>query len=115
MKKKCPDSFVQKIKSRMKEQKIGIRELARRLGVSHPTVSSFVSHGHQPSFDTCLAIAKWLKQSQVFTLQEVGLLSLGLSDEITFADWKELLSNLSERDRAVLKKTAESMVEFEEE
>ena len=109
-----PKEFVEKIKNKMEEQNIGIRKLARKLDVSHPTVSGFVTYGYRPSFDTCLALAKWLNQSQVFTLREAGLLSPGPSDEITFADWKELLSDLSERDQAILKNTALNMIETNE-
>lgn len=112
MKKRISNSFVRKIKNKMEEQNIGIRELARRLVVSHPTVSSFVSRSYQPSFDTCMVLAQWLGQSKIFTLQEAGLLPPGLLDTETRNDWIELLDALSERDIVILKRTAESMMKF---
>jgi len=110
----APEKFIRQIKIKMEEQDIGIRELARKLGVSHPTVSGFVTYGYRPSFDTCTALAKWLEQSQETTLREAGLLPPGPPDRVTFNDWKEMLSDLSERDRAILKKTALNMIEADE-
>ena len=66
--------FVVKVKAKMAEQNLGIRDLARKLGVSHPTVTELVTYGKKPSFDTCVAISKWLGQSPVSILQEAGLL-----------------------------------------
>ena len=72
--KLAPTEFVAKIKAKMNEQNLGIRELARKLGVSHPTVTELVTYGKKPSFDTCLALAEWLGQSPESTLAEAGLL-----------------------------------------
>jgi len=42
----------------MDEDNLGVREIARRLGVSHPTVSDILAGG-QASLKTCKAIAKY--------------------------------------------------------
>jgi len=41
----------------MNDENVGVREFARRLGVSHPTVSDVLAGG-KPSLKTCRAIAK---------------------------------------------------------
>ena len=109
--KLAPTEFILFLKDKMKEQNLGIRELARVLGVSHPTVSRVVTYGHQPSFDTCLAIAEWLKQSQIFVLREAGLLPPGSPNKVSMEDWEYIFSKLSKRDQEILKKTALSMIE----
>jgi hypothetical protein len=45
------------IKSKMATENLGIRELARKIGVSHPTVSEVVTYGNMPSFNTCATAA----------------------------------------------------------
>ncbi len=72
--KQAPAQFVQKIKVRMTEQNLGVTELARKIGVSHPTIVEFVTYGKKPSFDTTLALAKWLGEPSVTVLREAGLL-----------------------------------------
>ncbi|RPI95404.1 MAG: XRE family transcriptional regulator [Chloroflexi bacterium] len=72
--KQAPEQFVQKIKFRMAEQNLGVTELARRIGVSHPTIIDLVTYGKKPSFDTTLALAKWLDEPPVNVLREAGLL-----------------------------------------
>lgn len=78
---------------------LGVSQLARKLGVSHPTVIELVTHGKKPSLDTCIALAKWLKQSDVSVLREAGLLPPGPSDDINFDDWKFLLSQMTPEER----------------
>lgn len=108
-KKLAPVEFVEKIKAKMAEQNLGVRDLARKLGVSHPTVTELVTYGKKPSLDTCLAIARWLGQSEVVILRESGLISPGQEDEAKFEDWKYLLEGLSERDINILRDLAEKM------
>lgn len=84
--KPAPTEFVEKIKQRMKDHNLGVRELATILGVSHPTVTELVTHENRPSVDTTLALAKWLKQSDVRTLREAGIIPNDPSDKINFDD-----------------------------
>jgi transcriptional regulator with XRE-family HTH domain len=91
--------FVEKIKKKMKDDNLGVTELARKIGVSHPRMVEVVTHGKMPSFDTCVALAKWLKQSDVSVLREAGLLPPGPSDDINFEDWKHLLSQMTPDER----------------
>ena len=56
--KQAPAAFVEKVKAKMNAENISVRELARILGVSHPTVTELVTHGNRPSFDTCIASGK---------------------------------------------------------
>jgi transcriptional regulator with XRE-family HTH domain len=90
--KQAPVEFVEKVKARMNEENIGVRDLAKILGVSPPTVTELVTHGNRPSVDTCIALAKWLKQSDVTILREAGVLPPDLSNGINLEDWKHLLA-----------------------
>ncbi len=102
--------FIEKIKAKMSAENISVRELARILGVSHPTVTELVTYGHRPSFDTCIALAKWLKQTDISTLREAGLLPPDPKTEIKFDDWKELLKHLSDEDQAEIRIIAEGII-----
>jgi transcriptional regulator with XRE-family HTH domain len=97
--KQAPVEFVKKVKAKMEAENLGVRDLAKILGVSHPTVTELVTHGNRPSLDTCVALAKWLKQSDVSVLREAGLLPPGPSDDINFEDWKHLLSQMTPEER----------------
>lgn len=97
--KQAPIEFVEKVKAKMETDNLGVRDLAKILGISHPTVTELVTHGNRPSVDTCLALAKWLKQSDVSTLREAGILPPDPSDEINFEDWKNLLQQMTKEER----------------
>lgn len=85
-------------------------QLATAAGISHSVISKARS-GILPKWDACVAIANALDISPVFVFRKVGLLPPGPSDEVSFEDWKEVLSKLSERDQVVLKQTALTMLE----
>ena len=108
--KQVPVEFIEKIKAKMSAENISVRELARILGVSHPTVTELVTYGHRPSFDTCIALAKWLKQTDISTLRDAGLLPPDPKTEIKFDDWKELLKHLSDEDQAEIRIIAEGII-----
>jgi transcriptional regulator with XRE-family HTH domain len=109
--KQAPKAFVVKVKARMGTENLGVRELAKILGVSHPTVTELVTHGNRPSLDTAIALAKWLKQSDVSVLREAGLLPPGPSEDINFDDWKHLLSQMTPEDEAEMRQIAELKIE----
>ncbi len=90
-----PD-FVLKIKAKMAEQNLGIRDLARKLSVSHPTVTELVTYGKKPSFDTCVALSKWLGQKPGFILEEAGLLPANLDKDPLLEQIDHVYQNLKD-------------------
>ncbi|MBI5951862.1 MAG: helix-turn-helix transcriptional regulator [Chloroflexi bacterium] len=97
-KETAPIEFLEKVKARMDEENLGVTQLARVLGVSHPTVTDFVTYGYKPSVDTCIALAKWLNQSDVTTLREAGVLPPGPANKIDMDNWETLLSRAAPDD-----------------
>lgn len=87
----------------MKTENLGVTQLARLLEVSHPTIVDLVTYGKKPSFDTTVALAKWLKQSPVLTLREAGLLPPGSDEDIHWEDWKYLISQLTPQEEQNMK------------
>lgn len=69
-----PEDFHKWLTDRLEERGWGIREAARQIGVSHPTISDIVTYRKQPSFDTVLAIAATFRESPVSMLYLSGLL-----------------------------------------
>lgn len=92
--KQAPEEFVEKVKAKMNAENLSVRSLAKILGVSHPTITEFVTHGNRPSVDTCIALAHWLGQSDISILREAGWLKPGPPDEARFEDWKFLLDQM---------------------
>lgn len=76
----------------MSAENLGVTQLARKIGVSHPTITELVTYGNKPSFDTCVALSGWLGQSTILTIKEAGLLPSSLDEEIRLEDWKHLIS-----------------------
>ncbi len=70
------------IASALEKQNISIRELARRSGVSHPTISNIL-HGAIPSYEVCALLAPALNLPLEIVLRSAGLLpaSAKLSDD----------------------------------
>lgn len=114
----APAQFVRKIKAKMETDHLGVTQLARILGVSHPTIVDLVTYGKRSSFDTTIALSKWLHQSPVFTLREAGLLPPGNDDEIRWEDWKFLISQMTPQEEENMKRmiaiTVESRVKYEQ-
>jgi transcriptional regulator with XRE-family HTH domain len=113
--KQVRSEFLQMIKARMKEENLGIRELARRIGVSHPTVTDIVTYGNMPSFDTCNKLSKWLNISEETGLRKAGLLPLKPDTD----DWVEEMNDKITRitdptRREMAKKLLNTLVEDEQ-
>jgi transcriptional regulator with XRE-family HTH domain len=109
--KQAPIQFIQKIKARMGDENLGVTELARKIGVSHPTIVELITYGKKPSFDTTVALAQWLQQSPVSVLREAGLLPAeGPENDVKFEDWKYLLDQLSPEDQEELRQIAEMKI-----
>lgn len=87
--KKARAEFVKAIKDKMDTENIGVRELARIVKVSHPTITEVVTYGNMPSFDTCIALSAWLNIPE-----EVGLRMSGLlKQKQTHDEWVETMNH----------------------
>lgn len=95
--KEAPQEFISWLRNQIDVRNWGVREAARGLGLSHPTISDALL-GKQPSFDTCLAVAKAFDVSPIYVLTLAGLLP-AQGDPAKFEDWKLVLEQLSEHDR----------------
>jgi transcriptional regulator with XRE-family HTH domain len=62
------------LKLKMESQNWGVRELARRAGVSHPRISD-VLNGKEPSLDTAIVLGKLFKESPESILRTAGVLA----------------------------------------
>src|SRR5678816_1152069 len=62
------------LKLKMEAQNWGVRELARRAGVSHPRISD-VLNGKEPSLDTAIVLARLFKESPEAILRTAGVLA----------------------------------------
>ena len=91
--KKSPPEFVARVKTKMAEENLGINDLARRIGVSHPTITEIVTYGNQPSFNTCVALAPWLGESVEMTARSAGLLSSKIDLDETTEHSEHILEN----------------------
>lgn len=70
----APKEFIDWFENLRKERGWGIRDAARVIGVSHPTISEISTYGKQPSFDTCVALANTFEVSPVWVMVLAGLL-----------------------------------------
>ena len=75
------------IASALEKQSISIRELARRSGVSHPTISNIIN-GATPTYEACAKLAPALNLPLEIVLRSAGLLPA--SEKLT-ADQQHML------------------------
>jgi transcriptional regulator with XRE-family HTH domain len=76
-----PNNLPEWLKLKMEDHNLGMRELARRVGVSHPTISDALN-GKAPSLDTAIALAKVFDETPEFILRTAGILApIGSIDE----------------------------------
>ena len=61
------------ITSTLEKQNISIRELARRAGLAHPTISNIIN-GAIPSYEVCVKLAPVLDLPLDIVLRSAGLL-----------------------------------------
>lgn len=112
--KQVRDEFLQLIKARMKEENLGIRELARKIGVSHPTITDIVTYGNLPSFDTCNKLSKWLNISEEIGLRKSGLLPLEPDTDEWVEEMSDKITRLKDPTRREMaKKLLDALVEDE--
>lgn len=69
-------------------------EVAKQGGFSH-SVLSRARAGIPPGWDVCAKIADVFDVSPITVFRKAGLLPLGPDEEISFEDWKYLLSKLT--------------------
>jgi transcriptional regulator with XRE-family HTH domain len=73
MSPKYPNNLPVWLKLRMESQNWGVRELARRAGVSHPRISDALN-GKEPSLDTAIVLARLFKETPEAILRIAGVL-----------------------------------------
>ncbi len=74
-----PNELIEWLTLNMNKNNWGVREVARRAGVSHPTVSD-VLNGKPPSLDTSVALAKLFNTTPELILRMAGVFSSGKDD-----------------------------------
>jgi len=113
--KQVRSEFLQMIKAHMKEENLGIRELARRIGVSHPTITDIVTYGNMPSFDTCNKLSKWLNISEEAGLRKSGLLPLKPDTDEWVEEMNDKITQIKDPTRREMaKKLLDTLVEGEQ-
>jgi DNA-binding XRE family transcriptional regulator len=70
----APLEFIQWFTDELDTRNLGMRDAAKLIGVSHPTITEIVTYHKQPSFDTCLKIAKAFDENPVVVLRRAALL-----------------------------------------
>jgi len=111
--REAPDKFIIFLDELLKSYNLGIREAARKIGVSHPTISDILTYKKRPSINTCLAIAKAFNLPEMMVIRLAFDLETGPDDDVRFDDWKSILKQLPENKRDQLWKIAEIYLEDE--
>ena len=113
--KQVRSDFLQMIKAHMKEENLGIRELARIIGVSHPTITDIVTYGNMPSFDTCNKLSKWLNISEETGLRKSGLLPLKPDTDEWVEEMNDKITQIKDPTRREMaKKILDTLLEDEQ-
>jgi transcriptional regulator with XRE-family HTH domain len=86
------------VKAEMEKRGLSIREFAKLVGVSHPTISDILN-GEEPSFDVCRKLAPVLNLPLERVLRAAGLLPPAPSDTEYQEEFFHLLSQLSPPER----------------
>lgn len=86
-------TIAQLVTDEIARRNLSIRDFARLVGVSHPTISAILS-GDTPSYDVCGKLAPVLRTSLDATLRAAGLLPPSSTDPLT-EEAEHLLSLLS--------------------
>lgn len=86
------------VKLEMEKRGLSIREFAKLVGVSHPTISDILN-GEEPSFDVCRKLAPILNLPLEKVLRAAGLLPPVDEDTEYQEEFFHLLSQLSPQER----------------
>lgn len=95
-KKKAPPEFIEWLNFEINRKNWGLTEAARKMGISHPTLSEIMTHRSLPSFDTCVAIGLALGTTTEFVLRKAKM----LPENDTFSEWNAAFAQLSPEDQA---------------
>ena len=92
-------TFGEWLSERMKDKGWGIREAARNIGVSHPTISSIVTYGEQPSFETCKALSKAFDIPIEDIMRMAGLLPKSITFNPRTSEMVDLFNGLPDEEQ----------------
>jgi len=110
--KDAPKELVSWLVSEMNKKNWGIRETAKRAGVSHPTISDIIA-GNQPSLITCKKLAKLFNCPELVIIRKAGLIQSEMDPNDDFDQWKHILDQLPQHDRDELLRIAQIKVEYQ--
>jgi transcriptional regulator with XRE-family HTH domain len=108
-----PEGFPRWLNEQMNSRGWSVRETARRGGISHTPIS-FVLSGEQPSFETCVALARAFNLQPETVLRKAGLLP-EVPDTNELAREVYLLGLLSEEDRQEVLEIVQLKIKRQEE
>jgi transcriptional regulator with XRE-family HTH domain len=112
--KMAPELFLNWLKSEMNARNLGIRDTARLVGVSHPTISEIVTNGKMPSYEVCIALAMAFRKPQIWVLRLASLLPMA-DDDAEWEIWKAKLAKLSPENRERFLRLMETELQYQEE
>lgn len=92
-----------------------IRELARRAGLSHASVSHVLNGYRNPGVDFCLGIAKAFSVSPISVLEKAKIIPKMDDEDLSFRELWHHVRKLSYRDRVRLIQIAREWAREEEE
>lgn len=91
-------TLIELIKNEMIKRNLSIREFAKLVGVTHPTISAILE-GEEPSYDICRKLAPILHLPLETVLRAAGLLPPVSPDTEYQEEFFHLLSQLSPQER----------------
>jgi transcriptional regulator with XRE-family HTH domain len=110
----APELFLNWLKSEMNDRNLGIRDTARLVGVSHPTISEIVTNGKMPSYDVCIALATAFQKPHIWVLRLASLLPMA-EDDAEWEIWKAKLAKFSPENRQRFLRLMETELQYQEE
>ncbi len=72
--KQAPQEFVSWLQAEMNSHNWSSRETARRAGISHPLILDILNFNKQPSFKTCVVLARIFNLAPEDVVRRAGLL-----------------------------------------
>jgi len=91
--------IIQLVSEEISRRNLSIRDFAKLVGVSHPTISAILN-GDQPSFDVCAKLAPVLRIPLDAVLRAADLLPPNPEINDTILSALEIFSRLSPEDQA---------------
>ena len=97
MKRRASKSFITWLKTEMNRKDWGITVTAKKAGLSHPVISDIMNFQLQPSFETCVGLAKAFEMPPEEVLRRANMLSS--HSDARLQTLIDLYNNLSSQDR----------------